>query len=222
MCKDDGSCVDPIYLCTKNGWDRCYNEAAFAAHNEKRKLHCADDLTLDPDMASKMQELLNAKQSVTLAADRGEYNLCLESFYEAPADKTNEEVMNTNLATDYWYAKKSAYDFDAGEGSPQADAEIFTRMVWDISAGKVAFARRGKFVMAWYCPGGSAGINAGDPAAFKAAVKKDTCNDGKKCEADVAGDQYNKCYQADALAAHNDKREAHKVPDLDTDIDVAR
>jgi len=103
--------VDPIYLCTKDGWDKCYNDMALKAHNAKRKLHCSADLTLDEDMAVKMQELLNAGKSVTAATDRGVYSNCLESLYTAPADKTDDEVMNTNLATEDWYAKKSKYNF---------------------------------------------------------------------------------------------------------------
>jgi len=77
--------------------------------------------------------------------------------------------------------------------------------------------------MAWYCPGGASGINAGDKAAFLRAVKPDTCvSPSKECQNDVPADKYDKCYQAKATAAHNKKREQHKVPDLQTDIDVAR
>jgi hypothetical protein len=195
---------------------------ALKAHNEKRKLHCTKDFALDQDMAMKMQELLNAKLSPTEKDDRGPlYRDCLESFYTADQSTSDEDVMNKNLATDEWYAKKSKYNFETGERS-SPEAEEFTRMVWRITDGKVAFARNGKYVMAWYCPGGSSGINSGDQDAFKSAVNPDTCTEGKECEDDVPGMGYRKCYQKDAFDAHNDKREQHKVPDLVRDIDVAR
>jgi hypothetical protein len=173
-------------------------------------------------MAVEMQRLLNAKLAPTAPADRPAlYKDCLESFYTADQSTSDEDVMNKNLATDEWYAKKSKYNFETGERS-SPEAEEFTRMVWRITDGKVAFARNGKYVMAWYCPGGSSGINSGDQDAFKSAVNPDTCTEGKECEDDVPGMGYRKCYQKDALDAHNDKREQHKVPDLTTDIDVAR
>lgn len=60
VCKSDGTCVDPIYLCTKDGYDKCYNEMALKAHNEKRKSHCATAYKFDKDMAMEMQTLLAA------------------------------------------------------------------------------------------------------------------------------------------------------------------
>lgn len=129
--------------------------------------------------------------------------------------------MDKNLATDFWYAKKNKYDFTTGAGNPKTEADMFTRMVWEISNGKIAFARRGKFVMAWYCPSGSAGgINVGDAAAFKKAVKPDTCP--KPCTDNISGDRYSKCYQKKGLTAHNAKRDIHKVPNLELDIDIAK
>jgi len=195
---------------------------ALKLHNEKRKLHCADPYTVDQDMAKALQRMLDQKQAPTAALDRPAlYRTCLESFYTAPAGTSDADVMNKNLATDFWYAKKSAYDFTTGVGSPPAEAEVFTRMVWKTKTGKVAFARRNGYVMAWYCPSGTAGINVGDAAAFRGAVKADTCAAGS-CADNLTADRYKKCYQAGALSAHNAKRKDHKVPNLETDIDVAR
>lgn len=85
------------------------------------------------------------------------------------------------------------YNFATGVGNPKTEADVFTRMVWEIKTGKIAFARRGKFVMAWYCPSGSKdGINVGDAAAFIKAVKPATCP--KPCTDDLASDKYSKCY----------------------------
>jgi len=158
VCKSDGSCVDPSYLCTKDGYDACYNEMAAKAHNEKRKLHCAPTpYAVDLTMAKDMQKLLDAKQAATDPAKRAvKYKDCLENFYTAPAGTSEADVMNKNLATDAWYAMKSKYNFATGVGSPKTDADVFTRIVWEVAAGKVAFARRGKYVMAWYCPSGTA------------------------------------------------------------------
>jgi len=222
VCKSDGSCVDPSYLCTKDGYDACYNEMAAKAHNEKRKLHCAPTpYAVDLTMAKDMQKLLDAKQAATDPAKRAvKYKDCLENFYTAPAGTSEADVMNKNLATDAWYAMKSKYNFATGVGSPKADADVFTRIVWEVAAGKVAFARRGKYVMAWYCPSGTAGINVGKAAAYIAAVKPDTCP--KTCKDDVKGDGYRKCYQPLGLAAHNAKRAKHKVPKLELDYDVAK
>jgi len=222
VCKGDGSCVDPSFQCTKDGYDACYNKMAAKAHNEKRKLHCAPTkYEVDTTMAKNMQKLLNEKQAATDAAKRDPaYKDCLENFYTAPTGTSEADVMNKNLATDAWYAMKSKYNFGTGVGTPPAEADVFTRIVWEVAAGKIAFARRGKYVMAWYCPSGKAGINVGDAAAYKAAVKPDTCP--KTCEDDVAGDGYRKCYQPLGLAAHNAKRAIHKVPALVLDYDVAK
>lgn len=222
VCKSDGSCVDPSYLCTKDGYDKCYNDMAVKAHNEKRKLHCAPtEFTVDIEMAKNMQKLLNDKQAKTDPAKRAvAYKDCLESFYTAPAGVSEADVMNKNLATDEWYAMNSKYNFDTGVGTPPAEADLFTRIVWEVAAPKIAFARRGKYVMAWYCPSGKAGINVGAAAAYKAAVKPSTCP--KKCEDNLASDGYRKCYQPLGLAAHNAKRKVHKVPDLKIDYDVAK
>lgn len=128
--------------------------------------------------------------------------------------------MNKNLATDYWYSMKSAYNFKAGTASNQANADMFTRTVWNIADGKVAFARRGQFVMAWYCPSGKTGINTGNKDSYLAAVKPDTCI--KPCKDDITTDLYSKCYNPKAAASHNAKRKDHLVGDLTVDIDIAK
>jgi len=221
VCKPDGSCVDPAYLCTRDGYDHCYNTMALNAHNEKRALHCADPMTGDTDMAIAMQTMLNDKQAATDPASRPvDYKDCLESFYEAPAGTSDEDVRDKNLATDAWYAEKAKYNFGTGVGSPKAEADVFSRIVWNISDGKVAFARRGSFVMAWYCPSGTTGINVGDASAYLAKIKPDTCE--KPCLDDLVSDGYSKCYQPKGLEAHNAKRRIHRVPDLELDIDVAK
>ena len=74
--------------------------------------------------------------------------------------------------------------------------------------------------MAWYCPSGTKGINVGDASAYAAAVKPDTCE--KACNDDLANDLYSKCYNPKATAAHNAKRDTHKVPKLVMDIDIAK
>jgi hypothetical protein len=63
VCRDDGSCADSAYICTKDGYDSCYNEMALAAHNKKRTLHCSgSDFTSDTTMAKALQKMLNDKQ----------------------------------------------------------------------------------------------------------------------------------------------------------------
>jgi hypothetical protein len=68
-------------------------------------------------------------------------------------------------------------------------------MVWDITDGKFAFARRNNWVMAWYCPSNKSlktGINRGDNTVYKKSVKKSTCP--KKCVDNIPADNYSKCY----------------------------
>jgi hypothetical protein len=106
---------------------------ALKAHNEKRTLHCAaEEYSTDTDMAIAMQTMLNAKQEPTNPADRNAlYQDCLESFYEAPVGTSEDDVRDKNLATDAWYADKAKYNFGTGLGSPKAEADRFTRIVWN-------------------------------------------------------------------------------------------
>jgi len=167
VCKDDGSCADSQYICTKEGWDKCYNEMAVVAHNKKRTLHCADTpMTVDSAMAKALQAMLNNKQAPTDKAARpAAYKDCFENYYKGAAPITEAQVREGNLATEYWYAAKARYDFSSGLGNPAFVADQFTAMVWKGTAPdnnfKVAFARRFNHVLAWYCPGGSGGINSG-------------------------------------------------------------
>jgi hypothetical protein len=194
---------------------------AMKAHNDKRKEHCATVYTGDVDMAKAMQKMLNDKQAATKPADRDvKYRTCQENFYEAPAGTKDKDVQNKNLATDFWYSKKTGYNFKTGAAADKATSDMFTRVVWDVTAGKVAFARRGKYVMAWYCPSGKTGINVGDASAYVKAVKDSTCE--KACNDDLAKDLYSKCYNPKAVKAHNAKRDLHKVPKLEMDIDIAK
>jgi len=56
VCKDDGSCADADYACTKTGYDTCYNTMAAAAHNAKRVKHCSGEpMTVDAKMAKAVQ-----------------------------------------------------------------------------------------------------------------------------------------------------------------------
>lgn len=84
VCKDDGSCADSEYICTKDGYDSCYNEMAAASHNVKRTLHCADEpMTVDTAMAKALQGMLNDKQAPTIKAERPvEYKECFENYYK--------------------------------------------------------------------------------------------------------------------------------------------
>jgi hypothetical protein len=223
VCKDDGSCADSEYICTKDGYDSCYNEMAAAAHNAKRTLHCADEpMTVDVAMAKALQGMLNNKQAPTVKAERDAlYKDCFENFYAGVAPATEAQVRETNLATEDWYASKARYDFDTGLGNPAFVAKQFTAIVWKGVAPdnkfKVAFARKFNYVIAWYCPAGSTGINAG---SYLTNVARDTCP--KKCKDDLANDQFLKCYQDVAAAEHNARRKEHLVPALTIDYDLAK
>jgi hypothetical protein len=85
VCKDDGSCANSDYICTKEGYDSCYNDMAIAAQNVKRTLHCAPDkFTGDVAMAKALQAMLSAKQTPTAKrkTDRpAAYRECFENFY---------------------------------------------------------------------------------------------------------------------------------------------
>jgi hypothetical protein len=89
---------------------------AEAAHNAKRKEHCADTpLTWDKEMATALQRMLNNKQAPTVATERpAKYKDCFENFYAGVAPTTVAQVRETNLATEDWYASKARYDFDTG------------------------------------------------------------------------------------------------------------
>jgi len=196
---------------------------AAAAHNAKRTLHCADEpMTVDVTMAKALQGMLNNKQAPTVKAERDTlYKDCFENFYAGVAPATAAQVRETNLATDDWYASKARYDFDTGLGNPAFVAKQFTAIVWKGVAPdnkfKVAFARKFNYVIAWYCPAGSTGINAG---SYLTNVARDTCP--KKCKDDLANDRFLKCYQDVAAAAHNAKRKEHLVPALTIDYDLAK
>jgi len=98
---------------------------------------------------------------------------------------------------------------------------MFTRVVWSVSNGRAAFARRGSYVMAWYCPsGGSSGINMGGVNAYTINVKPDSCP--KPCKDNIAIDLYSRCYNPKAVTAHNAKRTKHRVPDLQLDVAIAK
>lgn len=201
-------------MCTKNGYDECYNIMAAKAHNEKRRLHCAKEMTLDFTMAKALQSMLDTNDHAyfNVNDDKGkrpaEYADCIENIYQANYPTTNEEVRDQNLATESWYSYHERYDFDTGAGNPRIASDYFTAMVWDIENGKFAFARRNNWVMAWYCPSdktAKTGINRGDNATYKKAINKSTCE--KKCVDNLVADNFSKCYQEDALKAHNEKRD---------------
>jgi len=120
VCRDDGSCADSAYICTKDGYDSCYNEMAIAAHNTKRTQHCSgSNFTSDNTMAKALQKMLNDKQSPTVASKRPvAYKDCWENFYAGLAPATAAQVRETNLATEDWYNSKARYDFDTGLGNP--------------------------------------------------------------------------------------------------------
>jgi hypothetical protein len=206
---------------------------ATRAHNEKRKQHCASSVTIDATMAKSLQLMISNSQNPTDPASRPEpYRTCYENFYQATWPTTDEDVRDTNVATEKWYSHHDRYDFTTGLGSPRFAADSFTAVVWDDPTGatsfKVAFARRHNFVLAWYCPGPTAdkpsyGVNAprdkitdgqyieADYAAnYAKSVKDSNCK--KKCENDLVKDRYAKCYQDKALVAHNKKRDEHRVP----------
>jgi len=195
---------------------------ASKAHNDLRAKHCAEKYTVDSTMAKEMQKLLDANQRASTKAERTKpYKECQENFYTAPTGTTDKDVMNKNLATTYWSSMKSGYNYKTGVGSNKAATDQFTRVVWNIKAGKFAFARRGQYIMAWYCPSGKEpGINMGAATAYIASVKPDTCP--KTCTDNLAGDLYSKCYNMRATASHNTKRRTHKVPELKMDIDIAK
>jgi hypothetical protein len=179
-------------------------------------------MTVDVNMAKALQKMLGNKQAPTKPAERdAQYKECFENFYAGVAPATEAQVRETNLATEDWYASKARYDFDTGLGSPPFVAKQFTAIVWKGVAPdnkfKVAFARKFNYVIAWYCPAGSAGINAG---SFLTNVARDTCK--KQCKDDLANDKFKKCYQDVAAAAHNAKRKEHLVPDLAIDYDLAK
>lgn len=101
VCKNDGTCTDPTFLCTRTGYDKCYNDKAIKAHNDLRVKHCADKYTVDVDMAKEMQKLLDNNQRATTEAERStKYKKCQENFFQAKAGTTDKDVMNMNLATD--------------------------------------------------------------------------------------------------------------------------
>lgn len=228
VCRSDGTCADSDYICTKDGYDKCYNQMALDAHNAKRALHCANQkMTLDVEMAKALQKMLNLKQAPTVKADRPEaYRDCYENFFQ-DSSYSEAAVRETNRATDTWYAGKDNYDFDTGLGKPasvgKAEYEPFTAIVWKGQTAndryKVAFARRFNAVIAWYCPvtTGGAGVNT---VGFRTNVLHESCP--KECEDDLPGDKFYKCYQTDAAAAHNVKRREHLVPDLTVDYDLAK
>jgi len=55
VCKSDGTCADSDYICTKEGYDKCYNQMALDGHNQQRALHCANQkLELDVAMAKAL------------------------------------------------------------------------------------------------------------------------------------------------------------------------
>ena len=101
------------------------------------------------------------------------------------------------------------------------DIEMFTRIVWNIEDARVAFARKGRYVMAWYCSmNASSRINQGDSVAFIDHVKSEECP--KKCVPNVEKDKYDECFNQLIVTAHNVKRAAHRVPALSLDIELAK
>lgn len=61
VCNINGVCTNSDYMCTKDGYDSCYNTMAAKAHNVKRTLHCAKPMTVDIPMAKALQKMLANK-----------------------------------------------------------------------------------------------------------------------------------------------------------------
>lgn len=84
VCSNLGECSDSDYVCTKDGWDKCYNEMTADAHNEKRTTHCATNpFKVDAEMAKELQKIFSKSQKRTKKEDRpAKYKDCFENFYE--------------------------------------------------------------------------------------------------------------------------------------------
>lgn len=242
VCRDDGSCANADYICTKDGYDSCYNKMALEKHNSLRTDHCADTAyESDKTMAIALQNLLNANKDPsakrTAPKDRPkDYQKCFESLYQAPGTVTDAAVKETNLATDAWYARQSDYDFalSTGRSTPTA-GDDFTAIVWKgidgaaANAGaaaatiryRVAFAVRFKHVLAWYCPLESGKMQVNSLGNYGTnVVAKAACV--RKCKDDYSSDKFYKCYQDEAVKAHNEKRRVHGVPEFKIDYDLAK
>lgn len=123
------------------------------------------------------------------------------------------DVLLTNMASDFWYEGIEFYNFDFG-GSKAGNTEAqknqsnnFAQMVWK-GVTKVGFGVSGKYVVAWYCE--EAGVLENPNESLK--------NVGKVCYKHG----YNQCYNDLAIAAHNKMRKNHKAEALDFDEDAAR
>jgi hypothetical protein len=95
-------------------YNDCFNKRETKAHNAKRAVHEAKDLTFLPDIARAIQATLNSLprgEAVTMpaAAQRpAAYRNCGENVFTSTS---RTALYTTNAATKAWYAGSAQYDF---------------------------------------------------------------------------------------------------------------
>lgn len=145
-----------------------------------------------------------ATQPTLWEAGAGGQSDCAELKY-ASTDKI--KLLETALAVEEWYKGKDAYDFatNAVKAGATADeqelAGAFRQLVWKASKTASAYAVRGQWAYAWFCP---AATLATDNAA----------NVARRCTID----KRDICIESGQLEKHNDYRVLHKdAPALKAD-----
>jgi hypothetical protein len=124
------------------------------------------------------------------------------------------DLLKTDAAMEGWYDNRQFYDYALGKPKDVAktkEAMSFAAIMWK-SSKKVGFAITGKFVVAWYCPGG----NKPDT---EISYIKNVCELGKcaKClkkDKDNQDGMWNTCYNEIGVKETNKFRKEYKAPDV--------
>ena len=110
------------------------------------------------------------------------------------------KLLETSLAVDGWYKGLDAWDFDTDAPRAGATAEEkllaadFRQLVWKASKTASAYAVRGNWAYAWFCPAAPV-----DPATNAANVLR-------RCKIE----DRNICVEQKQLELHNNYRLLHK------------
>lgn len=102
--------------CLVDTVNKCFNDAARLAHNKYRKMHAADDLIYNAEIAKHIQTFMDlgtfagavVAPTAPLAAP---CDTITYSIYEESDAKKVKDLAKTDIVTDTWYKENSKYDF---------------------------------------------------------------------------------------------------------------
>jgi len=120
-----GSCLAPQERHRVADPIKIFRAEALDRHNEKRKLHCSPDLSLDDDLNKLAQDRANDMASVDATPPDTQSTKLQNVYY-----KTADDAMNGAIPVDCFYDENKAYNWDSPDFSK---TNHFPKVIWKSS-----------------------------------------------------------------------------------------